>query len=101
MGLSTLKQRAPYVRYRTERLRERGTIINMSRDRIEGWWKQLSGRLRERWGHLTADRLSVVAGRHDQLAGRAQEQYGITQEESQRLLKDFLHRHRRWDPSSR
>jgi uncharacterized protein YjbJ (UPF0337 family) len=73
----------------------------MNRDRIEGRWKQVSGRLREQWGMLTSDQRSVVAGRHDQLAGRAQEQYGITKEESLCQLKDFLHRNRRWNPSNR
>lgn len=38
---------------------------------------------------------------HSQLAGSVQEQFGITKEESQRQLADFLHRNRRWNPSSR
>ena len=73
----------------------------MNRDRLEGKWKQLSGSVREQWGRLTDDRLSVVAGRHDQLAGRYQEQYGIKQEEGKRQLRDFLRRNRDWDPSRR
>lgn len=68
----------------------------MNRDRIEGRWKQLTGAWLERWGKLTADQLRVVAGRHDQRAGRAQERYGIKKEESQRELKAFLRRNRRW-----
>lgn len=73
----------------------------MNRDRLAGKWKQLSGSVRERWGRLTDDRLSVVAGKHDQLAGRYQEQYGIAKEESERQLRDFLHRNRDFDSSSR
>ena len=73
----------------------------MNRDRLEGKWKQFSGSLRERWGMLTDDRLSVVAGRHDQLAGRYQEQYGISQEESKRQLREFLRRNRQWESPSR
>ncbi|MNC91062.1 hypothetical protein D3C83_72510 [compost metagenome] len=71
----------------------------MNRDRIEGWWKQLSGRLREQWGYLTSDRLSVIAGRHNQRAGKAQARYGIKKEEAQRQLKDFLRRNFRRDAS--
>ena len=73
----------------------------MNRDRLEGKWKQFSGSLRERWGMLTDDRLSVVAGRHDQLAGRYQEQYGISPEESKRQLREFLRRNRQWESPSR
>jgi uncharacterized protein YjbJ (UPF0337 family) len=71
----------------------------MNRDRLEGKWKQLSGSVREQWGRLTDDRLSVVAGRHDQLAGKHQEQYGINREEGERELRAFLQRNRDWDSS--
>ena len=67
----------------------------MNRDRIQGTWKQLSGTMRERWGHLTADRLSVVAGQHDQRAGRAQAQYGVRKEAAARELRHFLRNFRR------
>ena len=73
----------------------------MNRVRLEGKWKQLSGRVREQWGRLTDDRLSVVAGRHDQLAGRYQEQYGITRDEGKRQLREFLRRNRQWESTSR
>ena len=73
----------------------------MNRDRLEGKWKQLSGSVRERWGKLTNDRLSVVAGRHDQLAGKHQEAYGVHREEGEHQLKDFMRRHRDWNSSGR
>lgn len=68
----------------------------MNRDRIEGIWKQVCGRLRQRWGMLISDQLNAIAGTQSQLAGRIQERCGITKEESQRQLKDFLHRNRNW-----
>jgi uncharacterized protein YjbJ (UPF0337 family) len=73
----------------------------MNRDRLEGKWKQLSGRMKERWGTLTHDQLSVVAGKHDQAAGKYQERYGITREKGERVLAEFLRRNRDWDSSSR
>ena len=73
----------------------------MNRDRLEGKWKQLSGSVRERWGRLTDDRLSMIAGQHDRLAGKYQEQYGINREEDERQLREFRHRNRDWDPSRR
>jgi len=73
----------------------------VNRDRLEGKWKQLSGSVREQWGRLTFDWVSVVAGRHNQVAGRIQERYGIYKEEGERQLKEFLNRNRDWDPSSR
>lgn len=70
----------------------------MNRDRIEGVWKQVCGRLKQRWGVLTSSQLSAVAGVQSQLAGRIQERCGIAREESQRQLKRFLHRNRHWNP---
>lgn len=68
----------------------------MNRDRIEGVCKQLIGRFRVRLGELTSDQESIAIGRLDQLAGKAQEQYGLTQEESERQLEDFRNRNRDW-----
>jgi len=73
----------------------------VNRDRLEGKWKQFSGSVRERWGRLTDDRLSVVAGKHNQVAGRIQERCGIYKEKGERQLKDFLHRNRDLDTTSR
>jgi uncharacterized protein YjbJ (UPF0337 family) len=72
----------------------------MNRDRIEGVWKQLQGRFRQRWGVLTSSRLSAIAGAQRRLAGRIQERCGIAKEESQRELKSFLHRNRNWNPGT-
>jgi uncharacterized protein YjbJ (UPF0337 family) len=52
----------------------------MNWDRIEGNWKQLSGKAREQWGKLTDDDWDVVAGRRDQLTGKLQERYGIAKD---------------------
>ncbi|WP_296445217.1 CsbD family protein [Rhodoferax sp. UBA5149] len=58
----------------------------MNWDRIEGNWKQLNGHVREQWGRLTDDHFKVLAGRRDCLAGRIQERYGISQDESKKQL---------------
>ena len=45
----------------------------MNWDRIEGTWKQVTGKAKEEWGKLTDDDLDVIAGRRGQLAGKLQE----------------------------
>ena len=37
-------------------------------DRIEGSWKQMTGKAKEQWGKLTDDDLTEIAGKRDQLA---------------------------------
>jgi uncharacterized protein YjbJ (UPF0337 family) len=61
----------------------------MNWDRIEGNWKQLSGKALEKWGKLTNDNLDVIAGKRDQLSGRIQEAYGIGKEEADEQIDAF------------
>jgi uncharacterized protein YjbJ (UPF0337 family) len=61
----------------------------MNRDVIEGNWKQLKGKVRERWARLTDDQIDVIGGKRDQLAGKIQELYGITRDEVDKQIRDF------------
>ncbi|GAB1470723.1 CsbD family protein [Chloroflexota bacterium] len=62
----------------------------MNNDILAGKWKQLSGKIRERWGNLTNDELDQIAGVRDQLVGKIQEKYGYAREEAERQLDEFL-----------
>ena len=61
----------------------------MNSDVIKGKWKQLNGRIKERWGNLTDDDLDVAEGHSEYLAGRLQERYGWTKEKAQDELREF------------
>jgi uncharacterized protein YjbJ (UPF0337 family) len=56
---------------------------------VEGNWKQFKGKVKMQWGQLTDDQLDVIAGRRDQLVGRLQESYGITEDEAEKQIKRF------------
>lgn len=61
----------------------------MNWDRIEGNWKQLKGRVRERWGKLTDSDLTAIEGKREQLIGKIQERYGIAKDAAEKQLKRF------------
>lgn len=61
----------------------------MNEDRIKGQWKQLTGKLKEKWGKLTDDDLKVAEGNSDYLAGKLQERYGIARDEAKKQIDDF------------
>ena len=61
----------------------------MNWDRIEGNWKQFSGQVREKWGKLTDDDLTVVNGRREQLEGKIQERYGYGKDQVKNELDDW------------
>ena len=52
----------------------------MDWNRIEGNWKQFKGSAKEKWGKLTDDDLTTIAGRRDQLEGKIQERYGVAKD---------------------
>ncbi len=54
----------------------------MNWDRIEGNWKQFTGKVREQWGHLTDDDLAKINGKRDQLEGALQERYGYAKDKA-------------------
>jgi uncharacterized protein YjbJ (UPF0337 family) len=62
----------------------------MNSDQLDGKWKQMKGKVKERWGKLTDDDIDVINGRNEQLVGKVQEKYGIAKEEAQRQVDDWM-----------
>lgn len=62
----------------------------MNRNEIEGNWKQLKGRAKERWGELTDDEVTATEGRREELIGKIQERYGKTQSEAASEVDEFF-----------
>jgi uncharacterized protein YjbJ (UPF0337 family) len=63
----------------------------MNWDQIKGDWKQLSRKLKEKWGKLTDDDLIRVDGKRLQMAGVLQQRYGYDKERADKELDSFIH----------
>ena len=61
----------------------------MNEDRIKGQWKQLAGKLKEKWGKLTDNDLQRADGSSEYLAGRLQERYGIAKDQVRKDIDDW------------
>jgi uncharacterized protein YjbJ (UPF0337 family) len=61
----------------------------MNWDRIEGNWKQFTGKVQQQWGKLTDDDLDVIDGRREELSGRIQKAYGVSKDEADRQITNF------------
>jgi uncharacterized protein YjbJ (UPF0337 family) len=61
----------------------------MNWDRIEGNWKELRGKIKEKWGQLTDDDLEQAAGRRDQLVWTLQRRYGYERDRAERELDEL------------
>ena len=62
----------------------------MNWDRVEGNWKQLKGKVIEKWGKLTDDDWDQIKGKREQLSGRIQERYGIQKDEAEKQIDDWM-----------
>lgn len=64
----------------------------MDWDRIQGQWKQFTGKVQAEWGKLTNDDLDVIEGNQEQLVGKIQERYGIAKDEARRQVDTWTSR---------
>ena len=62
----------------------------MDWNRVEGNWKQFSGKVKEKWGKLTDDDLDIINGRREQLEGKIQERYGVAKDQVRSDVDDWL-----------
>jgi uncharacterized protein YjbJ (UPF0337 family) len=68
--------------------RAKGEAMNW--DVLKGQWKQMTGKLKAKWGKLTDDDLTLIGGKKDELVGKLQERYGYNKDQAEKEADDFL-----------
>jgi len=61
----------------------------MNQDQVKGKSTQLKGKLKETWGRLTDDEVSLYEGQRDQFFGKLQEKYGLMREEAEDRIREM------------
>lgn len=61
----------------------------MNQAQIKGKFDQLSGKIKETWGRLSADDIALANSKRDQFFGKVEEIYGTTKEEAQKRLTEL------------
>lgn len=62
----------------------------MNWDRIEGNWKQFSGKIKQNWADLTDDDIAQANGKREELEGRLQARYGFAKDKAKAEVDDWL-----------
>jgi uncharacterized protein YjbJ (UPF0337 family) len=57
---------------------------------LKSQWKQMRGKVKEKWGELTEDDLDKVDGQFDQLVGVIMEKYELTRAKAEAEINSFL-----------
>ena len=62
----------------------------MNSDRIEGNWKEMKGKGKQKGGKLTDDDLDVIDGRREELVGKIQQAYGKSRDEAEKEVDGYF-----------
>ena len=62
----------------------------MNSDRTEGNWKEMKGKVQQKWGKLTDDDLDVIDGRREELVGKIQQAYGKSRDEAEKEVDGYF-----------
>ena len=65
----------------------------MNEDILKGKWNEIKGGLKEKWGKLTDNDLTVVEGNKDKLLGILQQKYGYDKDKAEKEYNDFIGRY--------
>jgi uncharacterized protein YjbJ (UPF0337 family) len=61
----------------------------MNQDQMQGKFDQLRGKIKETWGRLSDDDITLANGKMEQFLGKVQETYGLTKEAAQKRFDEI------------
>lgn len=61
----------------------------MNKDQFQGNFRELKGKIKEKWGKLTDDEITQINGNFEQLLGKLQQKYGYTKEKVEEELRNW------------
>lgn len=64
----------------------------MNKDIIRGNWKEIKGRVKQQWGKITDDEITLINGSYEELEGILQKKYGFQKDQAEREIQRFLDR---------
>lgn len=64
--------------------------MDLDKDQLEGNWKELKGKLQERWGRLTDDDMQEIDGKKSVLVGKLMDKYGMSEEAATKAIEHIV-----------
>ncbi|XPE66989.1 CsbD family protein [Shigella flexneri] len=61
----------------------------MNKDEAGGNWKQFKGKVKEQWGKLTDDDMTIIEGKRDQLVGEIRNITVIAKDQAEKEVTDW------------
>ena len=67
----------------------REPFISMNKLRLKGSWKEVKGKLKQKYGQLTDNDLAFAEGKDEELLGRLQNRLGKSKDELRREIENL------------
>lgn len=61
----------------------------MNWDTVQGRWKEMKGKARQKWSKITDDEFERIAGKREELEGTLQRVYGKTKDQVKKEVDEF------------
>jgi len=61
----------------------------MNKERMEGKFEQLKGKIKQTWDRLTDDEIDLYNGRQQEFFGKLLEKHGVVKEEAEKTIKEL------------
>ena len=74
------------------RLSGQPTQMRMNWDRVQGNWKQFTGKVKKQWGKLTDDDIARINGNREQLEGELQAKCGYAKDKAKQEVDTWCNR---------
>jgi uncharacterized protein YjbJ (UPF0337 family) len=62
---------------------------SMNKDQAKGSWNEFAGKVKQQWGKLTDDDITLLKGNAQEFYGKVQKEYGLTKEDAEKKVKEF------------
>jgi uncharacterized protein YjbJ (UPF0337 family) len=62
----------------------------MNKNILKGKWEELKGKIKQQWGKLTDDDVTMIEGNYEELEGKLKQRYGYQNDEAKNQIDNFL-----------
>lgn len=66
--------------------------VSLNKDIMVGQWEHVKRKVRQRWGRLSETHLDQINGYYDELTGLIRDRYGYTKEKARQNVDEFIER---------
>jgi uncharacterized protein YjbJ (UPF0337 family) len=61
----------------------------MNKDQAKGSWNEFAGKVKQQWGKLTDDDITLLKGNAQEFYGKVQKEYGLARGEAEKKVREF------------